>query len=62
MYFLQEKEGLAASFLHASVQFFERFVFPFQPAEVLADALEPEPVLAGPLFFLQLLDFGSAAL
>ena len=56
--FFHKKRGLAASFPPASVQFFEGFVFPFQSAEFLADALEPEAVLAGPLFFLQLLDFG----
>jgi hypothetical protein len=60
--FFHKKRGLAASFPPASVQFFEGFVFPFQSAEFLADALEPEAVLAGPLFFLQLLDFGSASL
>jgi hypothetical protein len=60
--FFYEKRGLTASFTNSSVQFFKGFVFPFQPAEFLADALEPEAVLAGPLFFLQLLDFGSASL
>nr|DAR09979.1 MAG TPA: hypothetical protein [Bacteriophage sp.] len=41
----------------SSVKSFKGFVFLFQPAEGLTDALEPEAILAGPLFFLQFPDF-----